>query len=161
MKPNATLGVGIMQISLHHKSLQYPHSIEVVPNYNIPLIGTGSIIICQYSHLACQEILNCQNENVQALRTINKLPQTHPSWHIFTNFCECELKVMAYYDAKPYDHWNYNPTFHTFKNCVYFVCGHSTKNALKYIHAISLNIKNFQCRANLCATIHSCLLSSI
>jgi hypothetical protein len=31
---------------------------------------------------------------------------------------ECELEVMAYYDAKPYDHWTSNPTFDTFKNCV-------------------------------------------
>jgi len=50
MKPNATLGVGIMQISLHHKSVQYPHGIEVNTNYNIPLIGNASIVICQYSH---------------------------------------------------------------------------------------------------------------
>jgi hypothetical protein len=50
MKPNAKLGVDIMQISLHHKSLQYPHGIEVNPNYNIPFIGNASIAICQYSH---------------------------------------------------------------------------------------------------------------
>jgi hypothetical protein len=42
MKPNATLGVGIVQI-LHHKSLQYPHNTKVVPNYNIPLIGNANI----------------------------------------------------------------------------------------------------------------------
>jgi hypothetical protein len=50
MKPNAKFGVGIMQISLHHKSLQYPHGIEMNPNYNILLIVYASIIICQYSH---------------------------------------------------------------------------------------------------------------
>jgi hypothetical protein len=41
---DATLGV-IMQISLHHKSLQYPHSVDVVPSYNIMFIGNASIII--------------------------------------------------------------------------------------------------------------------
>ncbi len=53
MKPNATLGVGIMQISLHHKNLQYPHSADVVqtvPNYNISFIGNACIAIYQYSH---------------------------------------------------------------------------------------------------------------
>jgi hypothetical protein len=46
MKHDATLGVGIVQISLHHKGLQYPHNADMVPNHDILLIGNVSIIIC-------------------------------------------------------------------------------------------------------------------
>jgi hypothetical protein len=44
---------------------------------------------------------------------------------------------MAYYDTKPYDHWTSNPTFHTFKNCVYFFCGFSTKKCIT-IHTCNI-----------------------
>jgi hypothetical protein len=50
MKLDATLGVGIAQILLHHKNLQYPPSVDMVPNYDIMLIGNVGIIICQYPY---------------------------------------------------------------------------------------------------------------
>jgi hypothetical protein len=50
MKLDATLGVGSVQILLHHKNLQYPHSSDMVPSYDIMLIGNVGIIICQYPH---------------------------------------------------------------------------------------------------------------